>query len=400
MSSTSQDYISLFNRLLEGELSPQDADALIKWLGSENLDPVAAELILAQLRQPVVQEQITPDILSALEAKLPAILGKPAEQPLRPIHYMKSLWLRYAAAVILLLGMGAYLWLLIRPSKQAQGDKIVSSKLDISPGRQGAILTLADGRTVVLDSIGNGLIATQNGTKVLLNDGQLTYNADRSAVAAVAYNTMTTPKGRQFQLVLPDGTKVWLNAASSVRYPTVFTGNERKVEITGEAYFEVTKNAKMPFRVKVNDQTEIEVLGTHFNVNSYTNEASINTTLLEGSVQITNSGKKVVIKPGQQAQVAELPVQPGIKILSDVDVDKVMAWKNGVFNFQDATLKEVMRQLERWYDIEVVYEKGVPDLEFMGTMGRDLSLSDVLSGLKLSEVHFRIEEGRKLIVMP
>jgi len=250
---------------------------------------------------------------------------------------------------------------------------------------------------MLLDSLGNGVVTTQNGTKVLLQNGQLVYKTDNSVKTAIGYNTMTTPKGRQFQLVLPDGSKVWLNAASSIRYPTVFTGNERKVEVTGEAYFEVVKNSTSPFRVKINDEAEVEVLGTHFNVNSYMNEESINTTLLEGSVSVKNSSGKLILQPGQQARVAG---NEKIKLFAEVDVEKVMAWKNGVFNFQDATLEEVMRQLERWYDIDVVYEKNIPRLEFYGKMGRDLSLAAVLRGLEKSNVHFRIEDGRKLVVLP
>jgi ferric-dicitrate binding protein FerR (iron transport regulator) len=227
-----------------------------------------------------------------------------------------------------------------------------------------------------------------------MSNGQLIYKAKNSS--GVAYNTMTTPKGRQFSLVLPDGTKAWLNAASSLRYPTAFVGRERKVEVTGEVYFEVAKNKQMPFKVKVNENMEVEVLGTHFNINSYSNEASINTTLLEGSVQISNQSQKQILKPGQQARVNN---DQKINIVSDVNLKKVMAWKNGVFDFDDASLQEVMHQLERWYDIEVVYERGVPDIEFVGTLSRDLSLEDVLKGLKLSEVNFRIE-GRKLVIMP
>ncbi|MBS1563466.1 MAG: DUF4974 domain-containing protein, partial [Bacteroidetes bacterium] len=166
------------------------------------------------------------------------------------------------------------------------------------------------------------------------------------------------------------------------------------------AYFEVAQNVKQPFHVKVAGRTEIEVLGTHFNVNAYDNEATINTTLLEGGVRVHDGQDNVVIKPGQQAQSAMAgPGEKKIKVLSDVNVEKVMAWKNGVFNFQDASLEEVMRQIERWYDIEVVYEKNVPQLVFMGKMGRDLTLSNVLRGLELSKVHFRLE-GRKVIVLP
>lgn len=321
-----------------------------------------------------------------------------------PVIRISSTILRWsvAAAILILAGTLIFLQISGKSSKQngsAPIAAIPAVKNDVGPGKEGAILTLNDGRTVVLDSLGNGIITDQNGAKVVLNNGELAYNAKESINGEVAYNTIATPKGRQFRLLLGDGTKVWLNAASSLRYPTVFTGNERVVEITGEAYFEVAKNAKMPFHVKINNETEIVVLGTHFNVNSYQNEASINTTLLEGSVRVINGKESALLTNGQQAQ-SSLLVKNKIKVVSNVNVERIMAWKNGVFDFQDATLGEVMRQLERWYNIEVVYEKGIPDLEFMGKMGRDLTLSEVLRGLEMSEVHFKIEGGRKLIVMP
>jgi transmembrane sensor len=397
--SISPDQLSIFNRLLEGELSPGETAYLIKWLGSEVQDPVAAELIMTQLMQAASDEEIDPAIRTALNAKLPVILAKAKSSPTYRIPFLKSYWLRYAAAIIILLGIGAFFFL-NRPSKKITTPGVVKSKKDIAPGKDGAILTLEDGRTIVLDSLGNGVIAEQNGTKVVLKNGQLVYDKDGSDGSAIAYNTMTTPRGRQFQLVLPDGSKVWMNAASSLRYPTMFTGNERKVEVSGEVYFEVAKNAKMPFRVKVNDETEIEVLGTHFNINAYKNEASISTSLLEGSVKIISGQDNAILKPGQQGQVYNGAARSPIKIVQSVDMEKVMAWKNGVFNFEDATLEEVMRQLERWYDIEVVYEKGIPKQEFIGKMGRDLNLSEVLRGLEMNKVHFRIEDGRKLVVLP
>jgi transmembrane sensor len=298
----------------------------------------------------------------------------------------------------LLAGVGLYFILSSKPAPNNHSVAKVQplTPEEILPGKNGAVLTLVDGSKMVLDSLGNGLITTQNGTKVSLVNGHLVYDA-ANAADVTAFNTMSTPKGRQFNLVLPDGSKVWLNAASSIRYPIVFTGKERKVEITGEAYFEVARNTSMPFRVKTNNETEIEVLGTHFNINSYENETSINTTLLEGSVRVKNNQGTIVLKPGQQAQSVK---EEKIKLLQQVDVDKVMAWKNGYFNFQDANLQEVMRQLERWYDIEVVYEKNVPELEFFGKMGKDLSLAAVLRGLEKSNVHFRLEDGRKLVVLP
>jgi transmembrane sensor len=387
---------ALFNRLLEGKLSGTDLDELIQWLGTEQPDPQAAALILQQLRQS--NQQVDPAIIEKLEARLPLIFAASSQHG-SVISIFKRRWLQYAAAATLIIAFGLYFLIANKPTQSVVAGKIdkPATREEIQPGKEGAILTLVDGSKMVLDSLGNGLLTTQNGTKVLLKNGQLVYDAATSPNVAIGYNTMTTPKGRQFQLVLPDGSKVWLNAASSIRYPIMFTGKERKVEITGEAYFEVARNTAKPFRVQVNEETTIEVLGTHFNINSYSNEESINTTLLEGSVRVISNAGKTVLKPGQQARSR---AQETIRVLDNVDVEKVMAWKNGVFNFEDATLEEVMRQLERWYDIEVVYEKNIPRLEFFGKMGKDLSLAAVLSGLEKSNVHFRLEQGRKLVVLP
>jgi len=388
----------LFNRLLEGNLTEHEIDALVQWLGTHEPDEEARRLILQQLqRGDTVSSDISPEIMARLEARLPLILATETKQPARLVSLLSRKWVRYAAAVFILAGLG--LFYLLQPKTASNAQQVAEQNVvnDVAPGKNGAILTLIDGSTVVLDSLGNGWLTTQSGTKVQLVNGQLVYEAGAAPPVAVGYNTMTTPKGRQFQLVLPDGSKVWLNAASSIRYPIVFNGAERRVEITGEAYFEVAHHASKPFRVQVNNETEIEVLGTHFNINAYDNEESINTTLLEGAVRIKNNKQRIVLTPGQQAQVSG---RQAIKVVDDVDVDKVMAWKNGVFNFNDASLQEVMRQLERWYDIEVVYEKDVPPLEFYGKMGKDLSLTAVLSGLEKSNVHFRLEEGRRLVVLP
>jgi ferric-dicitrate binding protein FerR (iron transport regulator) len=209
---------------------------------------------------------------------------------------------------------------------------------------------------------------------------------------------MRTPKGRMFRLLLPDGSAVWLNAASSIRYPTAFTGQQRRVEVTGEAYFEVAHQPQMPFRVSLNGGAAVEVLGTHFNVNAYAEDEQMNITLLEGAVQCSNGSGKAVLKPGQQARMTT--GNSPIRVMDHADIEKVMAWKNGLFNFNDASLEEVMRQLERWYDIEVRYEKGIPRIEFIGKMDRSLTLAEVLAGLEMSKVHFRIEGERKLVILP
>lgn len=391
-------YRELFKQLLEGKLTARDAEVFVNWLGSNELDTEAAELIMEQLEKPVLPGQIDPAVIASLEKRLQIILA--SKKPARPAVYVlnKSRWLRYAAVLILLfsaIGVNYFL-----KHKVSSSVKPAVARLPvITPGKNGALLTLADGKTMVIDSLGNGVIASQSGSEILLKNGQLVYTANNiSEAGKMVYNTITTPKGRQFQLTLCDGTKVWLNAASSLRYPTAFTGKNRYVEVTGEAYFEVAKNPHLPFQVKIDNKAEVEVLGTHFNINAYENENCINTTLLEGSVRFYNGNEKVILKPGQQAQVS-MGVNSPVKVNDNVDMDKVMAWKNGFFDFDDATLEEVMRQLERWYDIDVVYEKGVPPFEFVGKMQKNLSLSEVLHGLEVSKVHFRVE-GRKVIVLP
>lgn len=312
-------------------------------------------------------------------------------------------WMR-AAAVIFLILTGAISWWILANHDSDEKEPVASVQhpIDVPPGKNGAVLKLADGREVVLDSLADGVVATQLGTKVELKNGRLVYDAGKKTAGEMLFNTMTTPKGRQFQLVLPDGTKVWLNAASSIRYPAIFTGNARRVKVSGEAYFEVAKMKDMPFYVDINNRVEVRVLGTHFNVNSYAEEQRIKTTLLEGSIQTSILGKGkvaeyMVLKPGQQAEIID---DKNIMLNDAVNLDQVMAWKNGLFNFENVSLEEVMRQLSRWYDLDVVYAQGVPPIIFGGEMSRNVSLSGVLGGLERAGVHFRIEEGNRLIVMP
>lgn len=384
-----------FQELVERYLSEQSSSEEIETLQQLVNDPEYAARLESIMDEQLANSQVLasdyPQVIERVKKSIEQDIARQKRVASTYSLRITKRWVGVAAVFILVAGI-SFLWLTKKNSKVEQ--PVISSPVQIAPGKQGAILTLSDNTTIVLDSAGNGIIAKQNGSDVVLKDGQLIYRPKHSA--GIAYNTMSTPKGRQFRLVLPDGTKAWLNAASSLRYPTAFTGKERKVDVTGEVYFEVTKNEQMPFKVKVNESIEVVVLGTHFNINSYSNETSINTTLLEGSVQIINGGEKTIIKPGQQAQINN---SQKIKVVADVNLKKVMAWKDGVFDFDNASLQEVMRQLERWYDIEVVYEKGVPDIEFVGTIGRDLALEDVLKGLKLSEVNFRVE-GRKLVVMP
>jgi ferric-dicitrate binding protein FerR (iron transport regulator) len=324
--------------------------------------------------------------------KLPA---DPIAPPATHVHYLHKWW--WAVAAVVLMAAGA--WYFNRNNPQPVRQMVRNASLDVAPGQTGAMLTLADGSQLVLDSAGNGVITRQNGATVALQNGDLQYTPEQAMAGTVQYNTITTAKGRQFTITLPDGTRVWLNASSSLRFPVTFNGADRTVEFTGEAYFEVAANARQPFRVNVPDRINVEVLGTAFNINAYTNDRNSYTTLVNGAVKISPAGKTggtVVLKPGEQLQATG----SSFDVMSNANVEKAIAWKNGLFNFDNVGLRDMMRQLERWYDLEVVYEGNVPNIVFFGEMSRKLKLSDVLNGLERSDVHFRLEEDRKLIVMP
>lgn len=381
----------LKKQVMRDELSHQEQQLLETWLRASPHNQLAWEEMQHEAWLGQNLQQYSRANATSIWNKTLAHRG--VEQKLKSVHrvhFLRRNW--WAAAVLLLIAGGAYF--LLQPGKP---DSVLAVKQqqEIQPGKEGAILTLADGRKLLLDSMGNGIVTSQNGTQVVLKDGQLSYEAGLNGKPVI--NTMTTPRGRQFRLNLPDGTTVWLNAASSLTYPTAFTGNERAVEITGEAYFEVAKNEKMPFRVHINKATTVEVLGTHFNVSGYADENSINTTLLEGSVRLKTADQTLILKPGQAGHAGA--TGQFLHLAGSVDTSAVMAWKNGLFNFEGMKFDAVMRQLARWYDIDVEYEKGVPNIEFGGKMDRALTLSNVLSGLQASKVHFRME-GRRLIVQP
>ncbi|MES1249775.1 MAG: FecR domain-containing protein, partial [Chitinophaga rupis] len=250
------------------------------------------------------------------------------------MRILPTTWLRYAAAVILIAGLGAYIWINnLHPHRPSAENTITSLPVnDIIPGGQKAVLTLADGTAIPLDSAANGQLATQQGSQILKKEGQIIYTPVNQGQGSMAYNTLRTPRGGTYQLSLPDGTKVWLNAASSISYPVAFAGKERVVEMTGEAYFEVAPHAQMPFRVKINETNSIEVLGTQFNVKAYTDDERISTTLLQGAVRVASNGKKITLKPGEQAQASVQ--QLSVKTLGQTGMSEAMAWKEGRFNFQ------------------------------------------------------------------
>lgn len=315
------------------------------------------------------------------------------EMPVRKRFFILS---RIAAASAILIILLGNLYFLLPGKKELQiANTTVEQRFknDVNPGHQGAILTLSNGQQVILDSTNNGAIANQGNANIAKENNQLIYSKE-SITSEVVYNTMTTPRGRQYSLVLSDGTKVWLNAASSITYPTVFMNGERKVSIKGEAYFEVAHNATMPFVVE-NGSTSVRVLGTHFNVNSYEDENSINITLLEGSVNVLNNSVNRIIKPAEQAQVMQ---NGNIQVTNKIDLEEVMAWKNERFVFESAPIKAIMRQVARWYNVDVVYKSDIPYF-FVADMSRNLPVSELLKLLELTGgVHFKIE-GNTITVM-
>lgn len=308
-------------------------------------------------------------------------------------------WQKYAAVFIVLVGAGVFMWYNSRKTAVAVAPALVATKnTDIPPGGNNAILTLSDGTVIMLDKTDNGAIAQQGNTSIIkMDDGQIAYNVKGMLQGRPMMNTMQTPRGGQYKLTLPDGTLVWLDAESSITYPVAFAGKERNVKVTGQAYFEVAKNAECPFFVNVNDRIKVQVIGTHFNVSAVEEDAVIKTTLLEGSIELINGNNVTLVKPGQQAQTNA--GSHDIKILNDVNTDEVVAWKDGLFSFINSDIQTIMKQCARWYNVDVSYQGDIP-YRFVATISRDVPISKLLKILELTDrVHFKID-GRKITVMP
>ncbi|MEO6134275.1 MAG: FecR domain-containing protein [Ginsengibacter sp.] len=345
---------------------------------------------------------IAPDISGRMLEKIHLEAG--ITQKTKIVKFWKPL-AAAASVILILLSTMVYFNNSQKVQKLSAVTKPTEQK-DIAPGGNRAILTLADGQTIVLDSAQNGLLSSQGNTQVVkLENGKLAYEQSASRyqqsgisnqVSVIQFNTISTPRGGQYQVALADGSQVWLNAESSIIFPTSFTGNTREVTIKGEAYFEVAHNAKMPFTVKVNDM-EVQVLGTHFNINSYEDEGAIKTTLLEGSVKVKHANQDKIIIPGQQLI---LDNRSGKMVVENkINTEEVMAWKNGKFYFHEANIHFIMKQVARWYDVEVEYTGEVNKI-FEGTISRQVSASNIFKILSATGgVHFSIE-GKKVIVSP
>ncbi len=384
-------------------MTRQRIEFLLRLLKTQQLDESQWTELMQAFGDDAFRDLLTSDMLQALKEKNTHEAWTPTAQqetwnkiilattPVRRI----PIWRRtsVAAAAMLILSMSIYFYF-SKKEKPALAQIPVHMDLK-APQANRAMITLAGGRKVFLDSVSKGNLANQGNVSLQkLSDGQIIYSGN---TAEIIFNTLTNPRGsRPVTMTLTDGTKVWLNAGSSLVYPVSFSGHERNVEITGEAYFEVAHNPSMPFTVKKsNSDTKIQVLGTHFNINAYDDESSVKVTLLEGSVKVSSKNKNTIIKPNQQA------IMNGseIKVNSDVDTDEVMAWTTGFFQFNQLDLPSIMRQVARWYDLDITYETEVKSDRFGGRLSKDLPLSELLKSLEENGngVKFRLE-GRNLFV--
>jgi len=379
-----EEYVALFEKHVSGNepLTPQEQLLLERYRDEFKWNDAPWDPALGD------REQIRQRILDRLTEQI--------EPPVKT-RSLFSRWIPAAAVLLGAIGIGLFF---LHPKSQQQAIVAINKapyKNDLPPGGNKAILTLANGKQLALNDIRNGAITKQGPATVSkTRNGQIVYAAPASAVTenAIIYNTVSTPRGGQYQVTLPDGTNVWLNAASSLKFPTTFTGNERDVELTGEAYFEVAKNKEKPFKVSVN-KVVVEVLGTHFNIMGYDNEPSIKTTLLEGSVKVKSDNAHALLVPGQQALASR--DNDHIKV-QKADIEEAMAWKNGYFIFHKEDIQDIMKKVVRWYDVDVVYQGNVKE-SFGGSVSRFSNLSDLLTNLESTgTIHFKLE-GRRLTVM-
>jgi hypothetical protein len=388
----------LFKKYTENSCTAEERNKFIQMVKQEENTPELNSLISSAVNVAEAEHEINQEKADELFARVLNVTPDNGAATIFPLRKNKKIWWAAAAIILLVLGSSVYYILNKSTTQQIVQNKTIHKPLknDVAPGYKGAILTLSNGQQIILDSAGNGMLTSQGNTNILKQNGKIVYDEQNISKSEVLYNTMTTPRGRQYSLVLADGTKVWLNAASSITFPTVFTGNERRVQITGEAYFEVAKNAAMPFKVEV-DQMEVKVLGTHFNIKAYDDESSIKTTLLEGSVRVTKENLDALLKPGQEAV---LDNRSGDFKVAEANIEEAVAWKDGLFEFNNADIRSIMRQLSRWYDIEVVYQGDIAGKNFSGVMSQNTNLSQVLKMLQLTKaVHFKVE-GAKVIVSP
>jgi len=396
--------IELVRKYLADQCTPEEIEQVNAWFRSyqhysDNLAELpseAREVVERRLFEKIQLDIQNKTVRSRIEDPTSPYLPKKNAKRSIGIFAIKSIGI--AASLFALLWFSLYLFRQ-QPSDIPKSASRVKKVNDLPPGGHRALLTLSNGTTIILDSAPRRVIATQGNSSIRKTaNGQLVYivnDARQSTVESAKFNTITTPAGGQYQVMLPDGTQAWLNSRSSLSFPAQFSGSERRVEMTGEVYFEVAKNAGMPFKVK-SKGTEIEVLGTHFNMMAYDDESEQKTTLLEGSIKISTTKGLHILKPGQQALVAD---NGALTLRSGVDVENVVAWKNGFFDFKNVDLATIMRQVSRWYDIHAIFQGQTADMCFTGKIPRDVHLFELLHMLQYMGLKYEID-GKNITFLP
>lgn len=383
---TEDQYLALCEKYLRGDLTPEE-EILIRdyQVNTGLLDEHLAGI------NTIDKERLRELLYHKLQTSL--------HRQDAPIVKMRRWPYTAAAAVLLFIAVGLYV---TNSNKTTKSSRIAAvdntSKNDIRPGSDKAVLTLANGNTITLGDAQNGVLSKQGSTAISKSgNGIIIRNSDRNKnqEADNAMNTITIPRGGKYNITLVDGTKIWLNSASALSFPATFAGTERKVTLTGEAYFEVAKNKTMPFKIDVNGKQVVEVLGTHFNINAYTDEQSISTTLLEGSVKINYRNRSTLIRPGQMAvnnSDQDITVKPA-------NIDEVMAWKNDSFIFNNENITSIMKKISRWYDVDVVFKGDMANVNLDGNFSRSKGLSSLLKNIELvNKVRFVTEERRITVI--
>ncbi|MEO6522900.1 MAG: FecR domain-containing protein [Mucilaginibacter sp.] len=381
---TEEQYLSLCEKYLQGNCNARE-EALIKSYQNEHglgEDDLVAGYTIADKER--VKQLLYNKLQASLHAQQTRVIG------------MRRWVYAVAASVLVFLSVGIYIINTRKSTSVIAKVNTPARQKDIQPGTNKAILTLANGKHIQLDDAKNGVLSKQGNSAITKSgNGIVIKNGSGNALADIALNTITIPRGGKYNITLPDGTHVWLNASSSLTFPTVFTGNQRKVAVTGEAYFEVAKNKAMPFKIDVNGKQVVEVLGTHFNINAYADERTITTTLLEGSVKINYQDKSTLIKPGEMAVNTD---GSGVTV-KPADVDEVMAWKNDQFVFNSENIVSIMKKISRWYDVDVIFKGDMAKINFDGNYSRAKGLSSLLKNIELVDKVRIVTEERRITVI-
>lgn len=401
----------LFSQWLNGEADEKIIRQLVDHAEDKDMEAIWHSLLAGIPFQELSATSVSEHKPVLDQVYLNLVTAQPELQLPTPVSRIRRItgWMKYAAALILVLAVWLFYFFLKEYKRPAGTETVTTLAADslIRGNSNKAVLTLGNGQQILLDSSGKGQLAQQNGALIFKSEeGKIVYRKEDSLLASAhhtEYNSVSTPRGAEYKIVLPDGTAVWLNAASSITFPTAFTGAGRSVSIQGEAYFEVAKNRSMPFKVNFNGAT-VEVLGTNFNINTYKDEPLVSTTLLEGSIRFVTAKESRILKPGQQ--IVFNKIRNTVSMSEDIDEEQVIAWKNGTFDFRDQDIETVMNQVGRWYNMDIFYNGPKPEAKILGMMSRDTDLNTLLKSLALtSGIRFKIErpsgkDPGKIIVQP